>query len=218
MVSEKKKSEFRTLIQTWAENNLVDYPWRKNRTPYRVLISEILLTRTKAAQVVPVYDIFMETYPNLDAFMKMDFSKVKSIIKSLGLLFRAEMLKDISVKLKKNNNGKIPEDFSELKSLKGIGDYGVNAILCFGFGHKRPLLDSNFIRIYSRIFEVKPKTKTAKSDKFLWEFSEELLPEKNFVIFNYAVLDLGGLICLPRKPKCKFCPLRSICRHFFLKK
>ena len=208
---EKRKKEFRRSILEWGEYNIREYPWRESRTPYRVLISEILLTRTKADQVVPVYKNFMEIYPTIEDFFKMDLSKVKDIIQSLGLLFRADMLNDIANKIRNDYDGTIPNSLSELKALKGIGDYGGNAVLCFGFGERRPILDANFIRIYKRALNIKSKTKTAKNDKFLWTFAEKILPDENFVSYNYAILDLGGQICRARTQECNICPIRSIC-------
>jgi A/G-specific adenine glycosylase len=210
-ISENIKKKFMEKVLTWSKGNLRDYPWRRNRDPYRVLISEVLLTRTKADQVVPVFLNFMDSYPNLEQFMDIKLSLVKSLIKTLGLNKRAETLKEISCQLKNNHNTKIPITLSELKSLNGIGDYCANAILCFGFGKKYPILDTNFIRLYRRVFNVKSKTKTAKSDKFLWQFAEYLLPERDFIEFNYSLLDIGGLFCLPIKPKCENCPLKLIC-------
>ena len=210
-VNEEKKKKFRKLVLEWGKNGIRDYPWRQKKTPYRVLISEILLTRTKAEQVLPVYKEFIKTYPNIRSFLKMDLNLVEEIIKSLGLLFRAEMLKEIAIKLKNEFKGNIPNSLKELKSLKGIGDYGANAILCFGFGQKRPLIDANFIRIYLRVFGIKPKTKTAKNDKFLWQFAEKLLPDTKFIQYNYSILDLGGQICRARTQDCKICPVNDIC-------
>lgn len=210
-ISENLKNIFIEKVLTWSKGNLRDYPWRRNRNPYKILISEVLLTRTKADQVVPVFLNFMDFYPNLERFLDMKISLVKSLIKSLGLKKRAETFKEISCQLKNNHNAKIPNTLSELKSLNGIGDYCANAILCFGFGRKYPILDSNFIRLYSRVFNVKSKTKTAKSDKFLWQFAEQLLPEKDFIEFNYSLLDIGGLFCLPRITKCENCPLKQLC-------
>ncbi|GAH00814.1 unnamed protein product, partial [marine sediment metagenome] len=116
--------------------------------------------------------------------------------------------------LKNDYKKKIPDNIVDLKKLEGIGNYSANAILCFGFNQRRPLLDSNFIRVYNRVFNITSKTKTAKNDKFLWEFSELLLPNKNFINFNYAILDLGGNICITFKPKCHICPLSKICFFF----
>jgi len=210
-ISENIKKDFIKKVLTWSKGNLRDYPWRRNRNPYKILISEVLLTRTKADQVFPVFLNFMDFYPNLERFLDMKISLVKSLIKPLGLKKRAETLKEISYQLKNNHNAMIPNTLSKLKSLNGIGDYCANAILCFGFGRKYPILDSNFIRLYSRVFNVKSKTKNAKSDKFLWQFAKHLLPEKDFIKFNYSLLDIGGLFCLPRKTKCEYCPLKLLC-------
>jgi len=113
--------------------------------------------------------------------------------------------------LKLQFNYQIPSKFIELKTLKGIGDYNANAILCFGFNQRRALLDTNFIRLYKRLFNIKPKTKTPKTDKYLWGKSEELLPEKNFIQFNYAILDFANKICKNKNPKCEICILNDIC-------
>lgn len=155
----------------------------------------------------------MKKYPNLENFLELDLKIIEEIIKSLGLIKRVEMIEEISRDIKNKFNHRIPDSLSELKSLKGIGDYGANAILCFAYNQKRPLLDSNFIRIYTRVFNIKPKTKTAKTDKFLWEFSEKLLPEEKYIEFNYGILDLGGIIC-QKKPKCNICPLNSLCSYY----
>lgn len=202
------------MILNWADNNLVEYPWRNKRNPYKVLISEILLTRTKAKQVTPVYNDFMTKYPTLNHFLKAELIDLKEMLKSLGLLFRAEMLIDLTFQLKKDFDNKIPNTLAELKTLKGIGDYGANAILCFGFNERNPLLDVNFIRIFTRVFGIESKTKTPKTDKFLWETSKELLPNTNYINFNYGVLDMGGNICLNRTPKCTICPIKKLCLYY----
>ncbi|GAH00810.1 unnamed protein product [marine sediment metagenome] len=88
------------------------------------------------------------------------------MIKSLGLLFRAKFLEKIANQLKNDYKKKIPDNIVDLKKLEGIGNYSANAILCFGFNQRRPLLDSNFIRVYNRVFNITSKTKTAKNDKF----------------------------------------------------
>jgi len=156
----------------------------------------------------------MERYPTLEKFIKMKLEVVEELIKSLGLLFRAKILNDLAEQIKNEFQSKIPNNFNDLKSLKGIGNYSANAILCFGFNMKRPLLDANFIRIYKRVFNIKSKTKTPKTDKYLWEFSESLLPENDYVLFNYSILDLGGTICLSKNPKCIECPIQKNCYHF----
>ena len=132
---------------------------------------------------------------------------------TLGLLKRTTILNDLASQIKIHFNKKIPQNLSELISLEGIGDYSANPILCFGFNERRPLLDLNFIRIYKRVFNITSKTKTTKTDKFLWNFIEELLLDENFIEFNYAILYLGGKICLCRAPRCNLCPVNQICYY-----
>ncbi len=205
------KERFQEAILEWAKKNLRDYPWRKDRTPYKVLISEILLTRTNANQVLSVYIEFLQKYPNLEKFFNSDYDTIFKLIKSLGLKYRASKIIKLRDQIRNEYKQKIPNTFNDLKKLSGIGDYNANAILCFGFKKKRALLDSNFIRVYHRIFNVTSRTPTPKTDKFLWEFSESLLPISSYIRFNYAVLDFGGTLCLPKVPKCQICFISDIC-------
>ena len=211
---EKKKLEFQNSLLKWYKDNIVNYPWRTNKTPYSVLISEFLLIRTRASQVEAIFERFMKKFPTLNKFLNMEIKVVEDIIKPAGLLFRAQFLKDIAEKIITNFNYKIPDNFADLKSLKGIGDYTANAILCFGYDQRQPLLDANYIRLYKRVFNVISKTKNPKNDRKLWKFSEELLPKVNYVEFNYATLNFGVNICLNNNPKCKYCPLKQICYYF----
>lgn len=206
--------QFQKLILKWTTDNLKIYPWREKRTPYKVLISEYFLTRTKAHQVEPIFIKFIEKYPSLESFLELETEIARSIMNSLGLHKRVEMLKKLSEQLQQNYINKIPDNFKDLKSLMGIGKYSANAILCFGFNNKRPLLDANLIRLYKRVLNVTSKTKTPKTDKYLWEFSEKLLPEKDYVIFNYGILDFCIEICTPKNPKCENCLLNQMCNYY----
>ena len=206
--------KFSEKILKWAESNLAKHPWREIRTPYTILISEILLTRTNAIQVVPIYKKFIEKYPQLEVFLEAKYEILLDLMKSLGLLYRAKKMMILITILKEDYNSKIPETFKNLKTLPGIGDYGANAILCFGYNKKKPLIDTNFIRIFKRVFNARPKTKTPKTDKYLWEFAEGLVPDKNFVEYNYGVIDFASKICLSRKPRCNDCLMTQICYHY----
>lgn len=212
--SNKNIEQFQKLILNWVADNLKIYPWREKRTPYKVMISEYFLTRTKAHQVEPIFIKFIEKYPSLESFLELETEIAWNIMNSLGLHKRVEMLKKLAEQLQQNYNNKIPDNFKDLKLLMGIGKYSANAILCFGFNYKRPLLDANLIRLYKRVLNVTSKTKTPKTDKYLWEFSEKLLPEKDYVIFNYGILDFCIEICTPKNPKCEDCPLNQMCNYY----
>ncbi len=210
-ISLELKKQFQSIIFIWGSQHIINYPWRENRNPYKVLVSEILLIRTRASQVSPIFKEFMIKYPSLEEFLNSQSEIIKQLFSSLGLHFRARFIEAIKTKIKKDYNNEIPNNIKDLKSLKGLGNYSANAILCFGFNQRRALLDTNFIKIYKRVFNVQSKIKTPKNDKYLWEFSEFLLPEKNFVRFNYSILDLGGIICKHRNPQCNICPLGNVC-------
>ena len=96
----------------------------------------------------------------------------------------------------------------------GIGKYSANAILCFAYGEKKPLLDNNIVRLYDKVFNVRSDKKKPTTDNELWEISEQLLPNEDFVNYNYGILDLCIDICAPKKPKCDLCPLTEICYYF----
>lgn len=205
---------FQKGVLKWAEKNLEKYPWRENRTPYKIMISEILLTRTNAAQVIPVYIKFMERYPILDKFLEASHGSLLDLIKTLGLLYRANKMTKLIKCIKENYDMKIPKTFNTLKSLPGIGDYGANAILCFGYNKREGLIDTNFIRIFSRFFNVKSKTKTSKTDKFLWSFAKKIVPERNFIEYNYGIIDFANKVCSSKKPSCNSCILKEFCYYY----
>ncbi|MHA1728744.1 MAG: hypothetical protein ACTSWY_08420, partial [Promethearchaeota archaeon] len=214
---------FTEKLIKWGKINFRNYPWRKKRNPYRVLVGEIFLQRTKAAQVVPVYEAFLKKYPDVAHLIgiKNDQngrSEILSVIESLGLAKRTNVLTELFTAIKKKYGGKVPDTYGDLLKLKGIGAYIASATLCFGFNRKKAILDSNVARIYERLFNIHPETKTAKSDKFLWNFCEQMLPEKEYIDFNYAILDFGGIICLPRigkaKGNCSKCVFADDCYYF----
>lgn len=206
--------KFSEKILKWAESNHAKHPWRENRTPYTILISEILLTRTNADQVNPVYIRFMESYPTLEVFLEAKYETLLDLIKSLGLLYRAKKMMNLINILKEDYNSKIPETLKNLKTLPGIGNYGANAILCFGYNKKKPLIDTNFIRVFKRVLNAKSKTKTPKTDKYLWKLAERLVPDRDSAKYNYGVIDFASKICLSRKPRCNDCLMNQICYHF----
>ncbi len=178
------------------------------------MISEILLTRTNAAQVIPIYIRFMEKYPMLNDFLEASYEVLLDLIKTLGLLYRAKKMMKLIESIKENYEMKIPKTFYKLKNLPGIGDYGANAILCFGYNKNKPLIDTNFIRVFKRVLNISPKTKTPKTDKYLWDFAEGLVPDKSFVEYNYGVIDFASKVCLSRNPRCKDCTMNQICYHY----
>lgn len=198
----------------WYAKNGRSYPWRKNRTPYRVLISEIMLQRTQTDQVAPVFREFVDIFPHVHSVVESDVEAVESVFQPLGLINRAAKIHEMCAFIRQNYDGQIPESYDRLVEIKGIGKYTASTVLCFGFGHKRAIVDVNVERIYTRLFNVHPKNRSAKEDNYFWEFCRRMLPDREYVEFNYALLDFGKMDCDKRNPNCFNCIFSDICLYY----
>lgn len=211
---EAKKNYFQKRLLEWASSNLRHYTWRVDRTPYKVFISEFFLQRTKADQVQNVFSEFISRYPNTEKLKTITEEELTYFFGKLGLLKRKEyMQKNIdTLRILNKNFEDLTED--EIAGFLGVGRYTHSAIMCFGFNKRTALIDSNIIRIFERFFPIKSDLKTAKYDRALWKFADELVPDENYAKYNYAIIDLGGLICLPKNPDCMSCYLKDMCDYY----
>ncbi|NHI93567.1 MAG: hypothetical protein EAX96_13855 [Candidatus Lokiarchaeota archaeon] len=205
-----KKDIFIDMILKWYQKNMRDFPWRKTRHPYEILVAEVMLQKTQAASVLKTYQSFLKNYPNLKSLYNASQEELENHLLDLGLFRRrARDLKRISEILHEINQ--IPKSKKELIALPGIGDYMANAIKCFAFGEKIPIVDANVGRIISRFFNFEVKSAPSR-DKRLFDFISEIIPE-NARDFNYALLDFGALICKAQNPLCNACPLCFKCSN-----
>ena len=199
------------LLKWWTENQR-KFPWRKTRDPYKILISEVLLHRTKAEQVVPVYNELIAKLPTIKDLAIVSSDSIKKLLHPLGLHWRTELLHKMSALIVEEYGGKIPSAKRELESLPGVSHYIASAVRCFAFGYPEALLDTNIVRILGRIFDVQV-TDGSRRSKYFQKLSESILDKRNPREFNYALIDLGALVCKPKHPLCKFCPLNCLCKY-----
>lgn len=211
-----KKDIFKRELIKWFNINKRDFPWRYTYDPYKVLVSEILLQRTQAKQVIEPYKKILEKYKNVKALSKAKEENILIIIKDIGLHKKASILINIANKIVRKHKGIIPNQREDLIKIKGIGNYIANSILCFGYNKSFGLIDTNISRIYTRIFDLEINSKRTHTDKKLWNFAEEMIPNENYVDYNYALLDFGALICKKSKPLCSKCAFSKpeICSYF----
>jgi len=214
VVSMDKREHFVSTVLEWEKVNTRDFPWRRTKDAYRILIAEIMLQRTKAKQVVPVYKQFIKSFPNVHSLAKASVFKIKEEIHSLGLEKRAQGLKRLAKQLVVKYKVEIPKNRDELMKLPWIGNYTANALLCHAFEADVPTVDSNFARVLDRVFSLKPKH-PAQKDKRIWAFAQSLMPlvKGDSYRLNLAIIDLASKICRPKKPSCSECPLNSICNY-----
>lgn len=192
---------FTSKITKWAENNFAEYPWRKTNNNWHALVAEIMLQRTAADQVVPVYNNFCNLYETpSDYYLNAD----GTLFDSLGLKWRAVKLYELSAVLSDNN---IPEEKEKLLKLPGVGDYIASAYRSMHLGHYDVIVDSNIVRLYGRYYGFDTDGETRRK-KDLKELANKITPLDSFQHYNYGIIDFTRVICRP-KPLCSECPLLS---------
>jgi len=205
--------EIKTLqinLLQWGTENFRHYPWRETRDPYKILIAEILLHRTKAEQVVPLYKEFIGNFPSINSVAVANFKNIREILASAGLFWRIELIHKMAKQIHTEFNGRIPFKKLDLLSLPGVGEYIASAVRCFAWGCPEIIADTNTVRITGRIFGVEVNDGTRRNKKF-HSLMKNLMAKSHPREFNYALLDLGAVICLPHNPSCAKCPLITIC-------
>jgi len=169
-----------------------------------------MLQRTRADQVEPVYKLFTGIYPTIEIASKEDPALILDTLKSLGLRRRANRILQLIHEL--NEKGGVPVTYEELVRLPGVGQYSASALLSLHLQSRRPLIDANTVRLWSRVFGFETNAETRRKSWFV-DLADTLTPGIFFQRFNYAVLDLTGQVCKP-KPLCIKCPLNLICRFY----
>jgi len=208
-----RRKEMEGCLKKWYVRYGIEYPWRQTRNPYRVLVSEMLLQRTRASNVVPVYIDFIKRFPTIKSLSMASVRELERFISTLGIKSRSVKMKSVAEKLVHDYSGKIPSDEENLLVVLGPGSrYTINAVRCFAMGKRVPIFDVNVKRIFGRMFSIVFTKESHKNSK-TWEIVSYALPEDNVNRFNWALLDLGKTICTPNNPKCEECPLKSICDY-----
>lgn len=202
---------FRSRLSRWASTSLRELPWRKTSDPFRILVAEVLLQKTTAAQVVEPWREIVGRYPSPEAMARADLRWLRDVVAPIGLPARAARLKAAAQTLVREYGGMVPRERKDLASLPGLGPYAAAAVACFAFGQPVPLVDSNIIRILGRFFGLSSPAARPRSDPRVWRFAATLVPKNSPGSYHRALIDLGGLICTARKPKCGICPLKARC-------
>ena len=202
----------RRRLLSWFERNGRSFPWRDpGRTPYEVVVAEILLQRTTAAGVARAYSVFIERYPSWAALLQAPLNGLESALRPLGLWRQKALVFHHLAESIEERGGAIPRTRAELERLRGIGPYTASAVLAIVYGRAEPLLDVNTARLLGR-FLGSPGHTEAGSKRSLNAFALRLVSGKRCLEINWAVLDFGALVCRARRPRCPECPLRTRCR------
>ncbi len=206
---------FARRLLKWYRHHRRDLPWRSVRPdPYHVLVSEAMLQQTQVSTVIPYFHRFTKTFPTIQSLAQADPQHVLRLWQGLGYYSRARNLHKAAQQIVTDHNSTIPAAVDDLKSLPGIGRYTAGAISSIAFGRREPILDGNVARVLCRLHCIQEDPRQKSTQEILWALAEQILPKKNLSDFNSALMELGALICTPRSPQCKICPVRQHCKAF----
>ena len=175
------------------------------------MIAELFLRKTQAVQVAPIFNKFIRRFPDAKRLATARTEVVLSAVWSLGLPARAKQLRAMAAQLVQHHGGRIPRDERALRRLSGVGRYVANAVLCFAYDQRRPVVDANVIRLVQRYFGFRSARRRPREDEALWNFCASLLPRTRVREFNWALFDFAALVCSARDPSCGRCPLLTAC-------
>lgn len=201
----------RALFEWYVVYGRVSLPWRNlkgENAPYGVYVSEIMLQQTQVSRVLGMYyGPFMKTFPTLMDLANAQEELVLKMWEGLGYYSRARNLHKSAKICLELYGGRLPKDYGKLLSLPGIGKYSAGAILCFGFGESVGFVDGNIRRVFCRLFALSEPKQSELED-----YANLLVDPIQSFEYNQALLDMGALICTPKSPLCRSCPLGSLCK------
>ena len=203
--------DFSRPLLDWYKDNARDLPWRRNVTPYRVWVSEIMLQQTRIEAARGYFQRFMAAFPTVEALAAADEGTVMKLWEGLGYYSRARNLHACAKKVAAEYGGRFPSTAAELRRLPGIGDYTAGAVASIAFGENAPAVDGNVVRVLTRLRRCGD---SAGDEKLKARFREELravCPAGEGGNFNSALMELGETVCTPGTPNCGVCPLAELC-------
>ncbi len=200
----KRAQAFTRKLLAWYRRAARDLPWRQTREPYAIVVSEFMLQQTQVSRVLEFYPRFMERFPTVYDLARAKPKAVREAWDGLGYYARAANLHALARVVSTTNGGRLPEDPDELEELPGVGRYTAGAVACFAYEKPVAAVDTNVKRVLQRVFKATD----------VWRLAEAIVPRngKRAYAFNQALMELGALVCVARRPKCPECPVNRECK------
>ena len=203
--------DFSKKILHWYQENKRDLPWRHTKDPYRIWLSEVMLQQTRVAQGLPYYLKFVKAFPNVEDLAHAKEEEVLKLWQGLGYYSRARNMHATAKIVTEIYKGKFPTSYTELKTLKGIGDYTASAIASICFNEQQPVVDGNVYRVLARYFGVDIPINSTKGIRYFKELATKVMDLDNIRDYNQGIMEFGAIQCAPKKPYCLHCPLNKSC-------
>lgn len=199
-------------LLAWYDNGHRDLPWRVNKDPYRIWVSEIMLQQTRVEAVIPYYHRFLEEFPTIAALASAEDERLLKCWEGLGYYSRVRNMKKAAVTVMEEYDGQMPDTWEALQKLSGIGTYTAGAIASIAFNRPVPAVDGNVLRILSRLRMDEEYINLSAVKKRVETELAEVMPKDRPGDFNQAMMELGATVCIPNgEPKCDICPWKDLC-------
>ncbi len=202
----RKIHKFQERLLAWYRANQRALPWRSRPTPYRVWIAEIMLQQTRVQTAIPYYERFLKRFPDVATLAAASPAEILKHWAGLGYYRRAHHLSRAARKIMAESDGRFPESLERIRDLPGVGAYTAGAIYSIAFNRPEPVVDGNVRRVIRRLHGL-----ADASESFFRHQAESWLVRDEPADFNQAMMELGALVCLPSRPHCRACPVRSLC-------
>jgi A/G-specific adenine glycosylase len=206
--------KFTSKLNSWYSKNKRPLPWRKNKEPYRVWLSEIILQQTRIDQGKPYFERFVQAYPDVIALANASEDDILKLWQGLGYYSRARNLHKAAKQVATDFQGKFPNNYKALLQLKGVGPYSAAAIASICFDEPVPVVDGNVFRFLGRFFGIEEPIDSARGKNAFFNQASGLIDKNHPGDFNQAMMEFGATVCTPRNPLCATCPFREDCKAF----
>ncbi|MES2657297.1 MAG: A/G-specific adenine glycosylase [Verrucomicrobiota bacterium] len=210
----KARVAFREALAGWFSNHGKDYPWRRTKAAYAILISEVMLQQTQIATVLGrgFYTRFLETFPDVESLAAAEDERLLKAWEGLGYYRRVRMLRETARSVIAEHGGEFPTELEALMELPGVGRYTAGALRAFAFDLPSAVVDGNVARVLSRVMDFSAPVDDTAGMKRMWEWAEALADPERPRIYNSALMELGQTICRPGVPDCLSCPVAGFCK------
>jgi len=205
-------TKFRSELLSWFATYQRNLPWRRDRDPYRIWISEIMLQQTRVAAVIPYFEKFCARFPDVRALAEGQEAEVLRMWSGLGYYSRARNLQAAAQQIVRDHGGTFPATENHIRALRGIGKYTTNAILSIAFGKNHAVVEGNVARVVARLEAIRGDLREGARWESLQRTADRLLALEAPGAWNQAMMELGATICAPRSPQCLLCPVAKFCR------
>ncbi len=205
------QQEIAQALVDWFAVHGKDYPWRRTSDPWAILVSEIMLQQTTIPTVLKRYEEWMRQFPTPSSLAAASEETALRSWEGLGYYRRVRALQQAAKAIESRFGGEFPTDEQSIRSLPGIGDYTVGAVLSFAFNRPAPLVDANVSRVFARLFNNRTPVDSPAGRKQHWNLAAQLVHRTEPRLYNSAIMELGQTLCTSGPPSCMLCPLRPWC-------